>query len=47
MYSVLIDTYVKDDNKKKILFNSMDNIPFINKKCNWAIKWIDKNNDFG
>lgn len=41
MYSLLIDTYIKDTTEKKYLFNAIDNIPSVAKKANWAIKWIN------
>lgn len=40
-YSLLIDTYVKDDEEKDKLFNALDNFPAIKKKADWAMKWID------
>ncbi len=40
-YSLLIDTYVKDDKEKDLLFNALDNFPAIKKKADWALKWID------
>lgn len=40
-YSLLIDTYVKDDKEKNMLFNALDNFPAIKKKADWALKWID------
>lgn len=40
-YSLLIDTYIKDENEKNMLFNAIDNIPCITKKAQWALKWID------
>ncbi len=40
-YSLLIDTYVKDDKEKDQLFNALDNFPAIKKKADWALKWID------
>lgn len=47
-YSLLIDTYIKDINKKNKLFNGLDTIPSIKKKGDWAMKWInDKNSSFG
>uniref|UniRef100_A0A6C0FAY8 Uncharacterized protein n=1 Tax=viral metagenome TaxID=1070528 RepID=A0A6C0FAY8_9ZZZZ len=47
-YSLLIDTYVKDTNKKTTLLNAIDNIPSIKKKAEWCMKWInDKNSSFG
>lgn len=39
-YSLLIDTYVKDNNEKNMLFNAVDNFPAIKEKADWAIKWI-------
>ena len=40
-YSLLIDTYVKDDNEKDQLFNAIENFPAIKKKADWALKWIE------
>jgi ribonucleoside-diphosphate reductase beta chain len=40
-YSLLIDTYVKDEVEKDKLFNALDNFPAIKKKADWALKWID------
>ena len=40
-YSLLIDTYVKDDQEKDKLFNALENFPAIKKKADWAMKWID------
>ena len=40
-YSLLIDTYVKDDVEKDQLFNAIENFPAIKKKADWALKWID------
>ena len=46
-YSLLIDTYIKDDGEKKTLFEAIDNFPCIKKKADWAIKWInDKRSSF-
>ena len=47
MYSLLIDTYIRDTNEKNHLFNAIDTIPSVSKKANWAIKWInDKDSNF-
>ena len=47
-YSLLIDTYVKDINKKNKLLNAIEEIPSVKKKAEWALKWInDKNSSFG
>ena len=46
-YSLLIDTYVKDIEKKTHLFNAIETIPSVKKKGNWALKWInDKDSSF-
>ena len=40
-YSLLIDTYVKDEGEKADLFNALDVFPAIRKKADWALKWIE------
>lgn len=40
-YSLLIDTYVKDDVQKHALFNAVREFPAIREKAEWAIKWIE------
>ncbi|MBY0486272.1 MAG: ribonucleotide-diphosphate reductase subunit beta [Flavobacteriaceae bacterium] len=40
-YSLLIDTYVKDEAEKDQLFNALEVFPAIKKKADWALKWID------
>jgi ribonucleoside-diphosphate reductase beta chain len=42
VYSLLIDTYVKNPEEKANLFNAMDSIPAVMKKAKWAMKWISK-----
>jgi ribonucleotide reductase beta subunit family protein with ferritin-like domain len=42
-YSLLIDTYIKDDVEKNRLFNAIENFPCIKKKSDWAQKWIHDN----
>jgi ribonucleotide reductase beta subunit family protein with ferritin-like domain len=42
-YSLLIDTYVRDDAEKTRLFHAIENYPCIAKKANWAKKWIGDN----
>jgi len=47
MYSLLIDTYIRDNAEKTLLFNAIDTIPSVREKANWAIKWInDKDSNF-
>ena len=41
MYSLLVDTYIKDDEEKTKLFEATTNYPCITKKFNWAKKWLD------
>lgn len=43
MYSILIDTYVRDDTEKTKLFQALEHYPCIAKKGNWAKKWINDN----
>lgn len=46
-YSLLIDTYIKNNDEKSKLFNAIDTIPCIQKKADWAIRWIeDKTSNF-
>ncbi len=40
-YSLLIDTYIKDNKEKERLFNAMDTIPCVKKKADWALNWIE------
>ena len=47
MYSLLIDTYIRDEREKIQLFEALENYPCIKKKADWAIKWIhDKKASF-
>ena len=39
-YSLLIDTYIQDSAEKDILFRAIDTIPAVQKKAEWALKWI-------
>jgi ribonucleoside-diphosphate reductase subunit M2 len=39
MYSLLIDTYIRDQNEKSKLFNAIELIPCVKKKAQWALKW--------
>lgn len=45
-YSLLIDTYVKDQAEKAVLFNGINTIPCIGHKADWAKKWIESPDDF-
>jgi len=43
-YSLLIDTYIKNEEEKNKLFNAIQTIDSIKKKADWALKWIDSPN---
>lgn len=47
-YSLMIDTYVKDNVKKNKLLNAIQEIPCVKEKAEWAVRWIEnKEEDFG
>jgi ribonucleoside-diphosphate reductase beta chain len=41
MYSLLIDTYIKDPNEKLECFRAIEHLPAVQKKANWALNWIN------
>jgi ribonucleoside-diphosphate reductase subunit M2 len=41
VYSLLIDTYVKDPTEKSHLLNAIETVPCVQKKANWALQWAD------
>jgi len=43
MYSLLIDTYIKDRDERNKLFNAIETFPAIKKKAQWALRWINSN----
>lgn len=43
-YSLLIDTYIKDDKEKDNLFNAIETMDCVKKKADWALRWIDEGN---
>ncbi|OAF61736.2 Ribonucleotide-diphosphate reductase (RNR), small subunit [Pseudogymnoascus destructans] len=46
-YSLLIDTYIKEQAQRTYLFNAIETIPCIKKKADWAVRWIqDKDSTF-
>ena len=40
-YSLLIDTYISDTAEKDHLFNAIETMPCVQKKAQWALRWID------
>ena len=45
-YSLLIDTYIQDNNEKQLLFNAVSNFDCIHKKAQWAMDWMNPNQPF-
>ncbi|MFM2230782.1 MAG: Ribonucleoside-diphosphate reductase, beta subunit [Bacteroidota bacterium] len=43
-YSLLIDTYVKDEAEKNELFHAIEVFPAIKEKADWALKWVQSPN---
>jgi len=40
MYSLLINTYIKDTTEQTRLFNAIETLPCVKKKADWALRWI-------
>lgn len=48
MYSMLIETYIRDAEEKEFLFNAVETLPCVKKKADWALNWISsKSASFG
>jgi ribonucleotide reductase beta subunit family protein with ferritin-like domain len=45
-YSLLIDTYIKDEAEKAKLFNAIETVPCIGKKAEWALNWMGSDKSF-
>jgi ribonucleoside-diphosphate reductase beta chain len=41
-YSLLIDTYIDDEEEKQQLFQALETIDCVRKKADWALRWIDE-----
>ncbi|XP_077218968.1 ribonucleotide reductase 2A [Tasmannia lanceolata] len=46
MYSLLLETFIKDTKEKHRLFNAIDNIPCVARKAKWALDWIQSSTSF-
>ncbi|CAA7405204.1 unnamed protein product [Spirodela intermedia] len=46
MYSLLLETYIKDSDAKSRLFRAVDTIPCVARKADWALRWIDSSDSF-
>jgi ribonucleoside-diphosphate reductase subunit M2 len=44
MYSLLIDTYIKDPQEKLHLLHAIKTVPCVQCKANWALKWCNSTN---
>ncbi|RXN26119.1 ribonucleoside-diphosphate reductase subunit M2 B-like protein [Labeo rohita] len=48
MYSMLINTYIRDLKERDYLFNAIHTMPCVRQKADWALQWIsDTNSTFG
>ena len=48
MYSLLIDSYIRDPAQRDFLFRAIETIPCVAKKADWAMKWIEsRTSSFG
>lgn len=41
-YSLLIEAFVNNEERKKTLFEAIETIPCVSKKAKWAQKWMDR-----
>ncbi|KAK3289398.1 Ribonucleoside-diphosphate reductase small chain A [Cymbomonas tetramitiformis] len=46
MYSLLIESFIKEKAEKTHLFKAIQTIPCVQKKAAWAIKWIGSDDSF-
>ncbi|XP_072226860.1 ribonucleoside-diphosphate reductase subunit M2 B [Leuresthes tenuis] len=48
MYSLLINTYIRDPKEREYLFNAIQTMPCVQRKADWALQWInDSESTFG
>ena len=45
-YSLLIDTFIRDEAERTRLFHAVDTIPCVRLKAEWALKWITNSSCF-
>ena len=46
MYSLLLETYIRDTEQKLNLFRAIETVPAVKKKADWALKWINQTDSF-
>jgi len=42
MYSLLLETFIRDSREKYRLFNAIENLPCVARKAEWALSWIHR-----
>lgn len=47
MYSLLIDSYVRDSREKQRIFHAISTVPVVKKKADWALDWLASSAPFG
>lgn len=47
VYSLMIDTFVKDQERKLHLFHAATEIPCVQRKADWAMRWIHGEGELG
>lgn len=45
-YSLLLETYVKDEQEKNALFDAIATVPAVKLKADWAFKWMESDAPF-
>jgi ribonucleoside-diphosphate reductase beta chain len=46
VYSLLIDTFIKNETEKNRIFSAIETISCVKKKADWALKWITNSQSF-
>jgi ribonucleoside-diphosphate reductase subunit M2 len=46
MYSLLLETYIKDSAEKTRLFSAIEALPSVARKAEWALRWIEMADSF-
>ncbi|KAL1531562.1 ribonucleoside-diphosphate reductase [Salvia divinorum] len=46
MYSLLLETYIRDPDEKARLFRAIETVPCVERKAAWAMSWIDGSESF-
>lgn len=44
VYSLMIDTFIQDTDRKHVLFHAIQQIPCVKQKSDWSLRWIDPGN---